>query len=280
MLSFVRGGQRLRLWNYGDLNDVPDGVEKADANKIIPKSDVFENPSKPGSYALFANLFRYRLLQQEHTIWVDSDLIFLSDLDFDAEYTFGLQNLLTINNAVLGAPSDSKLLKELEQQAEQRISEGLSRLGEAGPYLLTELVSNLGLWNRAKPIKSFYPIHFREIWKVFDPSYTNEIEKRISQSSGLHLWNEFLKDGRGLVKKQRPPHGSLMWKLFDEHGLLEDFPQTELDLDWVRNDWRRSLNPPSAQAKSLLLGGLGTVYAIAPPGAKKGIQALRRRAGF
>lgn len=74
-ISFVANGFRLKLWSYGEIRNVPPGVELCDAREIIPENRVFTH--RNGSYAAFADLFRYALLSQEGGLWADTDVICL-----------------------------------------------------------------------------------------------------------------------------------------------------------------------------------------------------------
>jgi hypothetical protein len=49
------------------LVDIPNGVTIHDANKIIPAEKIFKYKNN-GSYAGFANLFRYKLLLEKGSI--------------------------------------------------------------------------------------------------------------------------------------------------------------------------------------------------------------------
>lgn len=74
--SFVANGYRLKLWSYGEIGNVPQGVERCDARGVVPESRVFTYHD--GSYAGFADLFRYTLLSREGGLWADTDVICLA----------------------------------------------------------------------------------------------------------------------------------------------------------------------------------------------------------
>ena len=100
LASFVRQGHRVVLYCYDTPSDMPFGVELADAGAIIPSSRIFKH-KQTGSYALFANLFRYELQRRDLGIWVDCDFYCVRPFSFAQEYVFGWQNKNEINNAVL-----------------------------------------------------------------------------------------------------------------------------------------------------------------------------------
>lgn len=75
-ISFVANGFRLKLWSYSEISNVPPGVELCDARRIIPESRVFTYHG--GSYAGFADVFRYSVLSLEGGLWADTDVICLA----------------------------------------------------------------------------------------------------------------------------------------------------------------------------------------------------------
>lgn len=49
-------GHQVYLHTYADIEDVPEGVQCIDANKIIPESKIIKH-NETGSYALFLMCF-------------------------------------------------------------------------------------------------------------------------------------------------------------------------------------------------------------------------------
>ena len=84
--SFVYYGHEVKIYLY-DMNlEVPDGVIKADANRILKEKEVFTHF---GKYAAFSDLFRYAMILKTGEMWVDTDVFcFSKDFFEDAEYLF------------------------------------------------------------------------------------------------------------------------------------------------------------------------------------------------
>ena len=104
-VSFVANGFDLKLHTYGSINNLPSGIQQCDAREIIPEHRVFKY--KNGSYAGFADLFRYAVLCQQGGLWADTDVICLAAAhDFKAISNDGLlvtertRNSIKINNNV------------------------------------------------------------------------------------------------------------------------------------------------------------------------------------
>ena len=76
LLSYFRNGYDVNLWTYNLLIRVPTGITVRDAKIVFPESRVFTY--KSGSYAAFADLFRYAILMKEGGLWSDTDVICLT----------------------------------------------------------------------------------------------------------------------------------------------------------------------------------------------------------
>jgi hypothetical protein len=124
--SFVACGHRFVLWVYGPLEqDVPKGVEVRDASTIIPRERVFcyKAGMRPGSYAGFSDLFRYKLLYDLGGWWSDLDVVCLKPLDFDTWYAFHPHIDLGLVGSVLKSPPRTELMKLCATWTAQNVDE-------------------------------------------------------------------------------------------------------------------------------------------------------------
>ena len=71
--SFLNRGYTFRLYCYQPIRDVPQGCELLDAATVLPEASIIRYARGPGkgSPALFANMFRYKLLHDIGGWWVD-----------------------------------------------------------------------------------------------------------------------------------------------------------------------------------------------------------------
>src|SRR4051794_39198783 len=74
LASFVRIGHRVVLHSYDSVDNLPRGVECADANAIVPRHHLFVHVDT-GSYSLFSDYFRYQLLARNPGVYVDCDVV-------------------------------------------------------------------------------------------------------------------------------------------------------------------------------------------------------------
>ena len=144
--SFVANGYRLKLWSYGDIGNVPQGVELCDARGVLPESRVFTYHD--GSYAGFADLFRYTLLSREGGLWADTDVICLapaSALKALARHGFLVtertrDKSVQINANLIHHPSPTPGdIIDLARVIADRFPVDRMTYGDIGPKLLTTL---------------------------------------------------------------------------------------------------------------------------------------------
>jgi hypothetical protein len=185
MRSFLHHGHDVTLYLYDD-RQVPDGVRVADANGVMPESEVFTSHD---TFAAFSDVFRYRLLRQTDTIWVDADTLCLRpDWDF-GDYTFGLQEPDKVASCVLGYPPDSSLAHLLKSRS---IYHSANIFDALGPVLVTSVLNELEMTHLAQPMEVFSPI----LWSDFDVMWreqcTEKVLKACKDSHAVSLWNFML----------------------------------------------------------------------------------------
>src|SRR2546430_12396904 len=90
--SFVANGNAVHLYTYGDVDRVPPGVVRCDANEILPESAVFTYVGGfgKGSPSAFANGFRYKLLLERGGMYSDTDIVCLRPFAFAEEMPYAV----------------------------------------------------------------------------------------------------------------------------------------------------------------------------------------------
>lgn len=230
--SAMRHGHRMRLYCYDRVDGIPDGVEVAGADTIVPRDKI--RRYKTGSVALFANHFRYALQRQEAGLWMDMDNYCLKPLDFDDPYLFGRQSNGNIAIGVLRLPKDSPVLRALlsifevgaipvwaRKQAQNKARAALDngepipwetmRWGLTGPRALTYYLEQNELSHLAKPQSVFYPADFTDAEWILDPA--RSLSEFVREDTvALHLWNEKIKS----FKDKPAPAGSFLAQIQEE----------------------------------------------------------------
>lgn len=228
--SFASGGASVKVFTYKDFPFLKDLGIQEDANQVLPESEVFENPFQSGTYAAFANIFRYKLLQLGNFTWFDLDVVKLKWEERNEPYLFGRESEEFVNNAVLRAPKESELLDWLLREAMTADPTKL-KWGQLGPKLLTRAIGELGLEAYVKPQREYYPIPVDRIWELFDPLLCDALAAELDSSSGLHLWNEVLRKTAPELASLHPPEGSLMSAFYEKNGVAQ--PTSYLDASWA-----------------------------------------------
>jgi hypothetical protein len=77
--SWLEHGHPVTLSSYEQIEGVPNAVCIADAAMILPSSSIIRHRAV-GSFALFANRFRYHLLNHGPVTWLDLDMVLLRPL--------------------------------------------------------------------------------------------------------------------------------------------------------------------------------------------------------
>ncbi len=184
--SFLDAGHHVKFYHYNDVQNVPNGVELVHGDTVL-KIDNFIQHGRTGSLALFSDVFRYHLLQQnDRMIWADLDAYCVKPFDSKTGHFFGWESKRHINGGVLGLPPDSDALGQLlemsndeygipewypeeEQNRLQKLKDdgtpvhvGELRWGVWGPQAVTHYLHKTGEHKYAFPIPGLYPVGFRE----------------------------------------------------------------------------------------------------------------------
>ena len=190
LASFVYHHHNITLFVYDKDLEVPKGVIKKDANEIVPESDLFIIDN---SYGPFADMFRYKMIQQTGLIWTDTDNICLKSNWNFKEYAFGLQGggHGIVANGMLKAPKDSQLISDLVEASTAFNKEDI-KWGEIGPQLLTEKIKLNKLERYIQEPSIFYPINYWEWDKIFQSAEINKVMRDSSNSYTIQIWNQML----------------------------------------------------------------------------------------
>lgn len=215
MRSVLAQGHRLVLWHYAPLEGVPEGVELRLGDAVVPRARLFRHVPT-GSWSLFSNLFRYRLLQLGAGLWFDSDTYLLKPVPGGDDHLYGFGHDGVVAMGVFGLPPDSPVLSQLVayfdarlippwlplrwrlRYALQRALRGTYRIetmpwGHLGPNALTALLRKHGLFNRARPQTVFSPWNWEEADWVMRGG--ERLEDRIApETLAVHLFNQMIRD--------------------------------------------------------------------------------------
>lgn len=240
--SFVDAGHHVKLYHYGPLRNVPEGMELADAAEVLPRTDFLAH-ARTGSPALHSDLFRYKMLEQnKDTIWADTDAYCMKRFETPNGHFYGWESDKHINGGVLGLPSDCDTLgelleftsdefaiptwygddytRELEEarDAGNPVHASEQPWGVWGPHAVTHFLHKTGEAKYALPQEGLYPFTYKDrrmmLKRNFDTTpYVTE------NTYSIHLYGRRMR-ARLVEKEGGEPHPkSLLGQLIKKHEI-------------------------------------------------------------
>jgi hypothetical protein len=187
--SFLANGHEFHLFVYSEVKKVPSGTVLHDGEEILPASAIFTYRDN-GSYAGFANFFRYELLWKCGGWWVDLDTICLHPFQFADDYVIGSEPVANggsyPTSGVLKTPPQSPLMQYLTETCRGK-NPGTLRWGETGPALVADGIKRFSLEDRVQAADTFCPFGWYDWDKALDPAF---ILSSATPARAVHLWNE------------------------------------------------------------------------------------------
>lgn len=222
--SYLDNGWRFQLYAYDEIENAPEGCEVLDASAIIPSKDVFKegfgSGLHAGSVGAFSDLFRYRLLHERGGLWTDTDVINIKRYDPDGHRFISTEisdaGLITLNGAIMAAPSGDAFMARAYERAAQLIKADGVFFTRIGPYLLAELLVEAGVETMTLMPPAFLSAVFwmntADLLRPYD-----DIMRRLEEQKvvNLHVYTEMWRMlGLGL---DRPPDGAtFLGRLYEE----------------------------------------------------------------
>jgi hypothetical protein len=189
---FQTCGFTPRLWGYEQTQQVPDGVRLENAAALIPAEQLFLN--RRGSYASFADLFRYTLLARHGGLWSDLDVVCLHQAAALPDDAFLVterhqEGGTRLNNNVIYAPT-AAAQAHLQAMAEQAAAMPRDQVvwAQLGPQLLQAYVDDHPHHGfTIQPPDYANPVNWWEVPQAFQ----NDGYETLTEDSGfLHLYAE------------------------------------------------------------------------------------------
>ena len=248
LVSFRDAGHHVKLFTYGDVQNIPDGIEVADANSVLPMDSIIRH-TRTGSPAPQADRFRYHMLaQHDDIIWADTDAYCVKPFTTENGHFHGWESAHHVNNGVLGLPRDSDTLGELlaftsdefaipewlpqAEQAELRAAKeagnpvgvGDQAWGAWGPRALTYFLHKTGEIRYSLPRTALYPISFKDRRLLVKPNA--DAERFLTDDTlSIHFYGRRIRSRLIEAEGGAPHPDSLLARLMDKHGVrVQDAP--------------------------------------------------------
>lgn len=185
--SFLKNGHQFEIFIYDKYLKVPYGAVMRDANEIIPYNRVFKDSR--GTYASFADWFRFKMLFQLGGWWSDLDSICLRPFHVEKEYCFsseGNEIKFIANCGNIKAPKHSEFLDECLFEIDKLLQLKDYTWGKFGVNLMRKILPHYDHTDYLLTPKYFCPIpytHTAELISSTPPIIPQE-------SFAIHFWNE------------------------------------------------------------------------------------------
>lgn len=240
--SFLDHGHRVEVYAYDDLA-LPAGAVLMDAGTVLPAGRLFSyrKGHGQGSFAAFANLFRYKLLHEQGGTWADCDLFCQRPFSDLPPACVGREDARVINNGVLRFPAGHPLTAALFEAADQLGTD--VAFGATGPALLTRLLPDYPAVT-VLPATVFYPLHWRDTWRLLVPEQAGHCAGATQDSHAVHWWNEVLRQ-IGMPKDRLPPPGSWLAQQFRQPD-APHWTGDQLNV-WIANHLAKQVAEPLRQ---------------------------------
>jgi len=190
--SFLSNGHCYHLYTYAPVKAVPKGVIIKAASQILPVSSVFTYSKGfgAGSYAGFADLFRYKLLAERGGYWADLDIVCLKKFDFKEPFVFsseyGANDETVYNLGVIKVPIGSDWAKDCYKEAATKNFNNLN-FGDIGPKFAAAMIKKHNLDKYVHSPAVFCPIKGSNFNRIVDPDFHFKFN---NENYAIHLWHE------------------------------------------------------------------------------------------
>ena len=238
LASFLHHGHRVKLYSYGEINGVPDGVERVDAASVYEPTDDIRQNAGP---SMTADLFRLHLVHDTDEVWIDTDMVAVKALTKN-ENGFAIayeRQGKAICNAVLGAPRHSaavqylldycndphdqpgwlrpRLRNQLSGVPKEQLISTLFKVKRAslGPMALAYALRETGEVSEVRPRQAYFSVPWQFADVLFNP-YGGTEGWMSEETEAVHLWSSALSS---FHKTNRPHPESFVGALQQKLGI-------------------------------------------------------------
>lgn len=225
--SFIKNGHEHHIYLY-DMNNAKGLPKEAiihNANEIIPESEIFKDITV-GEYFQFADLFRIKLLSKNDYIWTDLDTVCLSkNWEWNTMFLCPFEprenefeGNLTLNNSLFYIKPNTVFMQQLVDAVDGFDYKKTKDPYRLSPFLFTELfIKNPTNYNQVKkhiqPWQVTFPIHYWDIWKIYQKENLEWCNAKCANSFAIHLWRNSLKE----ILDHIPEKGSWLYNTYQKY---------------------------------------------------------------
>jgi hypothetical protein len=235
--SFINNGHEhhIFLYDMSNADRLPKEAIIHDANDVMPESEVFKDIYK-NEYFQFADIFRLKMMKKYDYIWSDLDVICLSpDWKWDKMFIpispkkpDEFPSRIMLNNSLFYIPSNSLFLDEMISITDKFNHKTTTDAYMLAMRLFTEMfisnkVNNSIVRKHLIPPNVIYPIHYRDIEKIYIAKEIFVCDFLTRNSFGIHVWRDTLKSSKSVSNNterlidSEPEKGSWLYNIYQKH---------------------------------------------------------------
>ncbi|MES2943620.1 MAG: glycosyltransferase [Pseudomonadota bacterium] len=218
--SFVDMGHKVNLYAYDEI-EVPRGVECLSADSIVPRSEIFyfdnNNNNIPTDISPFSDFFRFRLLLEKGGWYIDTDVICNTQRFPEGDFAWA-QELPEMAPQKVGTsqikfPPADPIVRRLYEECNS-LKETFTIREQLGPHLISRVLADYALpSSHFGSADSFYPLRWIETYKLWLPSYRDEVVESCKGALFINCYNSLF-SYMGLSTSGLPPKGSYLMDLY------------------------------------------------------------------
>ncbi|MGR3607725.1 MAG: hypothetical protein ACU0BN_02505 [Sulfitobacter sp.] len=229
--SWLYHGFGVDLYTYGKVDHAPEGCVLRDASEIMSKDRIFAHSAQTGrskgSFAGFADVFRWHLLRKRGGFWADCDIVCLKSFELPSNLaiaseiarTFGADHM-AVTNCFYGGPAGHPMFEAACQNLDDYNPETLG-WGEVGTQLIGKMVDEHNLESFVLRPDTFNAISPYRMISMMRSTDMGAFETLTANSWGLHMYNEVWRSHQ--ISKFGPfPRNSVIHHLFARFDIEVD----------------------------------------------------------
>ncbi|RZS88433.1 hypothetical protein [Phyllobacterium myrsinacearum] len=204
LASMVMTGQRVKLYAFDEIANLPKGIEICDAAPILDKKYLrridpdFPDIENPGHVvSQFSDLFRVTLMKKQQGLWLDTDIYLMKQFHPATDKPYlARENHFRLGVSAMYLPPDNPVIGEFDAYMEgtvvvppwlgfrrrvmrpawfrmtgQKVTPatiGITAFANDG---ISRMAKRYGFFKDAAPKENFYYWTARDALRIFDPAY-------------------------------------------------------------------------------------------------------------
>jgi hypothetical protein len=204
LASMAMTGQRVKLYAFEEIENLPKSIELHDASAILSKDYFFrldpdfpDIPKHTRVIGQFSDLFRVRLMKKQQGLWLDTDIYLTKQFHPSADRPYlARENFSRLGVSAMYLPPDNPVIREFDDYMEsstivppwlglrrrvlrpawfrltgQKVSPAMVGITVFANDGISRLAKRYGFFKDGAPKQNFYYWTARDALRIYDPAY-------------------------------------------------------------------------------------------------------------